>query len=207
MKLYFDTEFTGLHKNTTLISIGLVAEDNRYFYAEMTDYNRTQVDEWIQENVISKLKFKTPQKGEVHHKTGVKNKISPMGISTSWGYSIEMQGNQTMVREELTRWLQQFDTVEWVGDCCHFDFVLLLDLLADHVFEIPSHVSPTCYDINQALMVYYDCDSQTAFNFSREQLCEYIGANIPTEDKHNALYDAYVIQAIYEFLHEEPNDY
>lgn len=26
MKIFFDTEFTGLHKDTTLISIGLISE-------------------------------------------------------------------------------------------------------------------------------------------------------------------------------------
>ena len=36
MKVWFDTEFTGLHKNTTLISIGLVNEYNETFYAEFT---------------------------------------------------------------------------------------------------------------------------------------------------------------------------
>ena len=40
MKVFFDTEFTGLHRNTTLISIGLVSEDGRTFYAEFNDYDR-----------------------------------------------------------------------------------------------------------------------------------------------------------------------
>ena len=31
MKIFFDTEFTRLHKNTTLISIGLVAETEDLF--------------------------------------------------------------------------------------------------------------------------------------------------------------------------------
>ena len=31
MKLFFDTEFTGLHQNTTLISIGIVALDGRLY--------------------------------------------------------------------------------------------------------------------------------------------------------------------------------
>ena len=31
MKIFFDTEFTGLHKNTTLISIGLVTEEGKHF--------------------------------------------------------------------------------------------------------------------------------------------------------------------------------
>lgn len=49
MKVFFDTEFTGLHKNTTLISIGLISEDRRIFYAELTDY-------MIKSNVMIGLK-------------------------------------------------------------------------------------------------------------------------------------------------------
>jgi hypothetical protein len=36
-KLFLDTEFTGLHQNTTLISIGLIADTGDTFYAELTD--------------------------------------------------------------------------------------------------------------------------------------------------------------------------
>jgi hypothetical protein len=57
MKIFFDTEFTGLHKNTTLISIGLVAETGESFYAEFTDYDKSQVNDWIKENVISKTHY------------------------------------------------------------------------------------------------------------------------------------------------------
>lgn len=37
MKIFFDTEFTGLHKDTTLISLGMISEDGRRFYAEFND--------------------------------------------------------------------------------------------------------------------------------------------------------------------------
>ena len=56
-KIFFDTEFTGLHQHTTLISIGLVAENGREFYAELTDYDRGQLDEWLREHVIGNLIF------------------------------------------------------------------------------------------------------------------------------------------------------
>ena len=39
MKVYFDTEFTGLKKDTTLVSIGLISETHKAFYAEFTDYD------------------------------------------------------------------------------------------------------------------------------------------------------------------------
>ena len=54
-KVFFDTEFTGLHKNTTLISIGLISECGKTFYAEFWDYDKTQIDEWLQTNVLDNL--------------------------------------------------------------------------------------------------------------------------------------------------------
>jgi len=53
MKIFFDTEFTGLHQDTTLMSIGLVDEDGRTFYAELGDYDGNQVDDWIKDNVVA----------------------------------------------------------------------------------------------------------------------------------------------------------
>jgi len=55
MKVFFDTEFTGLHQGTSLISIGMVAEDGRELYIELSDYKQDQVNDWIQENVIANL--------------------------------------------------------------------------------------------------------------------------------------------------------
>ena len=39
MKIFLDTEFTGLHRNASLISIGLAAENGDVFYGELTDYD------------------------------------------------------------------------------------------------------------------------------------------------------------------------
>jgi hypothetical protein len=42
MKIYLDTEFTGLHPEAKLISIALVDETGDYFYAELTDTYRLE---------------------------------------------------------------------------------------------------------------------------------------------------------------------
>ena len=61
MNLYFDTEFTGLVPGTTLISLGIVSENGDKFYAEFNDYNEDLVDDWVRENVISKLWSANPE--------------------------------------------------------------------------------------------------------------------------------------------------
>ena len=104
MKIFFDTEFTGLHQNTTLISIGMVAEDGRKFYAEFNDYDKTQIDRWLKENVIDNLMYD----GRPDYDT------------QEWYH----WGNTKFIKEKLTQWLSQFDKVEMWSDCFAYDWVL-----------------------------------------------------------------------------------
>lgn len=55
MKIFFDTEFTGLHQNTTLISIGMITEDDKELYCELNDYDKNQIDKWLEDNILSNL--------------------------------------------------------------------------------------------------------------------------------------------------------
>lgn len=53
--IFLDTEFTGLKQNTSLISLALIAEDERSLYIESNNYDHNLVDDWIAKNVISNL--------------------------------------------------------------------------------------------------------------------------------------------------------
>jgi len=64
MKIFFDMEFTGLHQATTLISIGMIAEDGRELYCELNDYDKTQLDDWLNDNVIANLHDTNPINSE-----------------------------------------------------------------------------------------------------------------------------------------------
>ncbi len=55
MRYWFDTEFIEDGKTIDLISIGIVAEDGREFYAESLEADLSRADEWVQENVIVHL--------------------------------------------------------------------------------------------------------------------------------------------------------
>ena len=182
MNIYFDTEFTGLHKDTSLISIGLVTDDNRTFYAELIDYDKKQVDEWIKNNVINHLKFNGQYK------------------CTQTATDCELSQIKPYVRESLKKWLSQFDSVQFVSDVCHYDFVLLIDLFGT-AFDLPSNVSASCHDINQDIAKYYGVSEKETFDVSREEILAGYGIHIDG-DKHNALYDAKVIKAIYEVIHK-----
>lgn len=184
MKIFFDTEFTGLHKNTTLVSIGLVDEDGRTFYAEFSDFDECQCDDWIHENVIKHLKF-----ANAPHSSPVTNIFE-----NDW----EVYGDKPYIREVLYDWLSKYDTIELVSDVCHYDMVLFIDIWGG-AFDIPSHVNPACHDINQDIARFYEISEIEAFDYSREQILENNKIKIEG-DKHNSLYDAKVIKEIYNII-------
>lgn len=56
MKRYFyDTEFIEDGKTIDLISIGVVADDGRSYYAISTEFNPRKASQWVKDNVLSHL--------------------------------------------------------------------------------------------------------------------------------------------------------
>lgn len=188
-KLFFDTEFTGLHKDTTLISIGICDSVGTTFYAELTDYDESQVDDWIRENVIEKLRFKDKNPG---------GRVEPILFARK---SFECKGTKLQVREWLLDWLKQYENVEFVSDVCHYDMVLLIDLLSGTALDLPEKISPACYDINQDIANFERCSMKKAFDISRNDLISKFGYKVSGKS-HNALNDALTIKAIYKSLKE-----
>ena len=177
MNLYFDTEFTGLHKDTTLISIGIISEDGRTFYAELNDYDESQVDEWLQENVIDNL-YLTRLFGE----EGIKACDSATDFI--------MTGTTEDVAMELRKWVLQFDDIKIWSDCLAYDWVLFNHLFG-HAFNLPENIYYIPFDIC-TLMEIKGVDP----DISRE---EFINNSIKG-NKHNSLYDAKIIKACYDKL-------
>ena len=196
MNIYFDTEFTGLVPNTTLISIGCVAETGEKFYAEFTDYNKDLCDDWIKENVIKNLYLKKDP-----------NSVSALISDELENY--EVKGYSRQILKYFTEWLKwvsdkpfkKRERIQFVSDVCHYDFYLLCNLFGG-AFSLPGNVCPWCHDICQDLIDPNDGDIKDgfdAFNFSREEACKFYNqGKLPEGNKHNALYDAEVIKMIYE---------
>jgi hypothetical protein len=186
MKVFFDTEFTGLHQNTTLISIGLISEDGETFYAELTDFDRRQIDEWIQSNVIDKLVLRDDE------------------LSMAGGHHT-IKGPRARVEPQLRYWLNSLSTkdavygdmrnvfpdrhpqkIEMWSDCLAYDWVLFCDLFGG-ALNIPDSVYYIPFDLATLLkLTGIDPD------ISREKY-----AGLSDGAKHNALWDAKAIRACY----------
>lgn len=177
-KVFLDSEFTGLHKATSLLSIGLVSEDGQEFYAEFTDYNREQVGGWLKENVFPGLFLLQP--------LGTPNAPAVLPANC---YS----GDKVYIANKLDDWLQSLGPVEMWSDCLAYDWVLFCDLFGG-AFNVPNNVYYIPFDIC-TLFWAKDVDP----NINRE---EYAGIVAGPNDKHNALHDAIVIRACHRKLME-----
>lgn len=183
--IFFDCEFTGLHKNTTLISIGLISDNGERLYAELTDFDETQCNEWIEQNVLNNLIL-----------SGNEDLAKALGED---GMTTAVFGNKECVRKELLDWLGNFaDDIQLVSDVGHYDMVLLTDLLAESALELPEYINPYCHDITQDIAMVLDISDKAAFDYPREKLLTDRGITLPVGEKHNSLYDAEVIKAIYD---------
>lgn len=190
MKVFLDTEFTGLHQNTTLISIGLISEDEKTFYAELSDYDENQIDDWLRKNVIKNLRFSPPPKGQDEYYIASRTKGNPVGKNLYSSYSIDLRGDSQNVMIELNTWLNQFDDVEIWSDCLAYDWVLFNQLWG-HAFKIPKKVYYIPFDI----CTFFKLQNIDP-DINREEF-----ANIKNRfKKHNALWDAKVIRECYNKL-------
>lgn len=182
MNLFFDTEFTGLHKDTTLISLGIVSENGKRFYAECTDFEEKQCDEWIENNVLKHLIL-----------SGNETLAKELGEDNE---TTVVLGSKNDVARELSEWLSQFDSLQFVSDVCHYDMVLLIDLFGN-AFDLPQNVSAVCHDINADIAKHYGISEKEAFDKSREEIVSELCKENIKGNKHNSLYDAEVIKCIY----------
>lgn len=55
MRFFYDTEFIEDGKTIDLISIGIVSEDGREYYAESSECDLSRASEWVEENVVPHL--------------------------------------------------------------------------------------------------------------------------------------------------------
>lgn len=198
-KLFFDTEFTGLHKNTTLISIGIIAESGQTFYAELTDYDKGQVTKWIKDNVVAKLRFtdKITPSCDGWERWNSENRkfinaldFEPPEEDMS---HFECIGDKHMVENRLSKWLSQFDKVEMWGDCLAYDWVLFCELFGG-ALNVPKNIYYIPFDLGTAFK-----EKGIDPDISREEYA--FGVSSQEADKHNALHDARVIQQCYNRLH------
>ena len=188
LPIYFDMEFTGLHQNTTPISIGCVSESGSIFYAEFLDYDESQVDEWIRDNVIKNLRFGGDQESFCADER-------PSSL-----YNVQMSSYKGLIAVELEKWLKteyRISTrkIRMHSDCLAYDWMLFVNLISStgYAIDLQDYINYIPIDLSTMLLAAgMDPD------INREKFAE-ITSQVPvTIPKHNALWDAHMIKECFE---------
>jgi hypothetical protein len=205
MNYFVDTEFTGLKQNTQLISIGCISALGDSFYGEITDYESLGLSDWIIKNVIGNLKF---------HEKAFDTEISYTGDNEFW----KVCGTKQTVAESFKNFLQKTrkaQDVEFVIDCGHYDFVLIIDLILQtlpfnqpkEAISLPEWIVPAYHEFNQDIANFYKIPLKEAFDLPREKLVtaldidnHYSSFILLNQEKHNSYYDAVILSSLYELM-------
>ena len=209
MLVFLDMELTSLHKGASPISLGMVNENGKEFYAEFWDFDRRDVSHWVSENIIPRLRYLEDivlerricvfdgqrDTKSVYDEEKRSQELSRAGL-------VEVVGDKYFVKMLVVEWLKQFEKpIQLVGDVAHYDMVLFLDLFG-HAADLPQFISPCIHDINQDIARYLSVSDREAFDVDRIGFATKDDTDVSTrkalrDTTHNALLDAKVIRLCY----------
>jgi len=172
MRYFVDTEFIEDGKTIDLISIGIVAEDGREYYAISKEFDASRADEWVKVNVLAQL----PE---------TKTSVRPMGPFLRGMYIDYHYPPEYKTREEIKAGILEFvneDEPEFWANYAAYDWVVLCQLFGKMI-DLPKGWPYFCRDIQQL--------AQSLGNLE-----------LPKQEQgeHNALEDAKWGKVAYDFL-------
>jgi hypothetical protein len=205
-----DMEFTGLVKNTDIISIGIVAENNDKLYCEFTDFDIDKCDSWIKDNVLSNLNFNL----DILH-SNFKACIINSSDATKYGLKSKLPentryyvGSTEYIAEGIDEWMRyeldkehEYEAL-MVTDAGYYDMYLFTTIFGGSL-RMPSYIISNNYDINNLICARDNIDNledlvSRGFGIPRETLAENATKAYGESMKHNSLFDAMVTKEIAE---------
>ena len=178
MRYWFDTEFIEDGKTIDLISIGIVAEDGRMYYAVSTQFNRVKLfdNPWLVEHVAPHLPWDP----------------LPPGTPLTWvtaepDWSSEWWKDRAKIARDIQAFCdpQKYGKPEFWAYYADYDWVALCQLFG-RMIDLPRDWPMWCRDIKQLAWMLGD-------------------PKLPEQgkDEHHALADARWNREAFEFLARE----
>ncbi len=138
-KYFYDTEFKEDGKIIDLISIGILCEDGREFYAVSSEFNtrRVAADSWLMENVMS----------SIGHETFVDSLAEGLPLYKD----LVITDGEAMSRKDIKQGILDFvrgTEPEWWAWYGAYDHVALCQLFGKMI-DLPSHFPYYTLDIKQ----------------------------------------------------------
>ena len=171
MKYFLDTEFieSSERKTIDLISIGIVAEDGRKYYAISEEFDESLASEWVKDNVLSKLPS--------HPQSFNPVEASPRQVSESKAWK-----SRATIKQEILEFVVAGNgPIQFWAAWAAYDWVVFCWIFGDMI-DLPEGYPYYCNDIIQWLNL---------LGLPREFLPP------DSDNAHNALADAQWVKESY----------
>lgn len=222
MKYFIDTEFIeGFNKPLfgkkrhfiDLISIGIVAEDGRTYYAVSNEFNPKDADDWVRVNVIDKIEAQLFQQQPVFAKThfnfDLKELLRQYGKPNKQiAKEVEQfcKPNETRATKAgIDAIIGNIDpNIEFYGYYADYDWVLFCSLFG-RMIDLPKGFPMYCKDLKQMLdekqeyLRYHGHSKESGLIGPSLDIKQH--KNYPKQtNEHNALDDAKWNFELYKFI-------
>lgn len=194
-RYFLDTEFIDDGKTIDLISIGIVCEDSREYYAQSTEFYAGHASDWVKEQVLSHLSL-CPHlnRGDGDILAQIQHQQSSHGFFGGQCYEVGLTRHEKdcpwRTRRELAKDIREFfkspDSFEVWGWCAGYDFVALCQIFGT-MMDLPNGFPHYIKDIQYVLDERGIADEDLPPN---------------AWAAHNALTDAKYIWQLWGFLHQ-----
>lgn len=132
MKYFYDTEFIEDGKTIELISIGIVSEDGREYYAISTEFKEKNASQWVKDNV---LKYLPPRK------------VNPMYDSPRLAEESRAWKSREQIKKDIIAFIGEGKPEFWAY-YADYDHVALCQLFG-RMIDLPSGYPMYTNDIKQ----------------------------------------------------------
>lgn len=175
MKYFFDTEFIEHATGIQLVSIGILAEDGRTFYAESCSFDERLADSWVKENVLKRLRLSMS-----YLKDTVNYDDEMRGIC-------EVYGSESFIKEQLLTFFKYDETPEFYAYYASYDWVVFARIFG-RLIEKPEHFPMWVIDLKQMMW------ERGLTKEWKQEVCP------DPEGEHNALVDAQWNKKLYKLI-------
>jgi hypothetical protein len=138
-RYFFDTEFIEHDRTIDLISIGIVCDDGREYYAVNSECDYLNASPWVWANVLHPMGLDRP--------ILYVNPTDP-GVSVQTKETLRHAKPHGVISEEVKLFLTGSDRVEFWADYASYDWVVFCWLFGK-MMELPKGLPMYCNDIQQ----------------------------------------------------------
>lgn len=177
MKYFFDTEFIEHATGIQLVSIGIVCEDGRTFYAESCSFDERLADDWVKKNVLNKLRLQFWTKDTIAWDEKARR-------------TTEVFGSESFIKNSILGWINAVSddkNPEFYAYYASYDWVVFARIFG-RLIEKPEHFPMWVIDLKQMM-------------WERGLTKEWKQENLPDpEGEHDALVDALWNKKLYQLI-------